>query len=69
MKKLIAFFLVVILISFNNEKTYSLKLTEQEFQALWYVVQQSNAPHLQVEAVKEFLSKQYNSQADTTKKK
>lgn len=71
LKQAICVLLFVIATSFvgNAPKKYKFEFNEQEVSALWNVVDQSNAPHQQVEAVKKIIQDQYAAQTDTTKQK
>lgn len=53
----------------NEEKKLTVSLTLQEWQAVLNVIDQSNAPHLQVQQVQNLLIPALNKQIDTTKGK
>lgn len=72
MKKLFALLAIAALVSFssfNEEKTYIVKMNEQQLNVIWSVIDQSNAPHAMVKEVQKFLGDQLAPQMDTTKKK
>lgn len=60
MKKLILLAVVLVCMAFTTDEPKKLKveLTEQEWGAVMQVIDQSNAPHAQVKAVQEILTKQ-----------
>lgn len=62
--------LIAILTGFNEPRKLKVEGVVEQWQMTIDVIEQSNAPHLQVEAVKKFLLPQLQSQlTDTTKKK
>lgn len=71
MKKLFIALTLLTLLSFNTNEDKKLKveLTVNEWNAVLQVIDQSNAPHLNVEAVKKVLIDQLKAQMDTTKRK
>jgi len=71
MKKLIALIAIICLpaMSFQTEKTYTLKLNEQQLNALWYSLDKSTAEHVTVKQLQDLITEQLKAQTDTTKKK
>lgn len=71
MKKLLLVLLSTCLLSFktNEEKLYKVELTLKQWQAVLEIIDQSNAPHLHVKEVQDFLVIPLNKQIDTTKNK
>jgi hypothetical protein len=71
MKKLFIALTLLTLLSFktNEEKKLKVELTLSEWNAVLQVIDQSNAPHVNVEAVKKVLIDQLREQVDTTKRK
>lgn len=74
MKKLSLFIATALLLSFstNNHspKEYNLKLTPEQLQQLWYVVERSNAEHQLVTGIQQLINTQIQAQnRDTTQVK
>lgn len=71
MKKLGLVLLAIVAVSFQQPKTYSLKLTDVQMNQLYYCLEKSEAEHTMVTALQAEIKRQYESQvqADTTKKK
>lgn len=71
MKKIFIALTLITLLSFNTaeEKKLKVELTINEWNAVLNVIDQSNAPHLNVEAVKKIMVDQLSAQIDTTKRK
>lgn len=66
MKKLFLFIVTAVLLSFstNNKppKEYNLKLTPEQLQQLWYVVEKSNAEHQVVTGIQQLINTQIQAQ-------
>ena len=72
MKKVIIILILTTLLSFKTNDTGKLLKVEgskEVWQAIINVIDKSNAPHLDVEAAKQFIIEQVNKQLDTTKNK
>lgn len=69
MKKLTAILAVLFLCSFSTDKELSVKGKVKDWQNVLFVIEQSNAPHLQVKEAQDFIIMQLEKQIDTTKKK
>ncbi|MES2428252.1 MAG: hypothetical protein V4560_14830 [Bacteroidota bacterium] len=71
MKKAALIFFSITIFSFKigSDKTYKVELTLQEWQLILNVVDQYNAPHLQVKQVQDLLVPLLNKQIDITKQK
>ena len=72
MKKAIIILILITLLSFKTNDTGKLLKVEgskEVWQAIINVIDKSNAPHLDVEAAKQFIIEQVNKQLDTTKNK
>ena len=72
MRKAIIILILTTLLSFKTNDTGKLLKVEgskEVWQAIINVIDKSNAPHLDVEAAKQFIIEQVNKQLDTTKNK
>lgn len=69
MKKTILILVCLAAVSFQPEKKYKFEFNLNELNAIMYAIDQSNAPHATVKQVQDLITKQYQSQVDTLKKK
>lgn len=69
--KTILFYLlcgIVFFYSFTKEKTYSMKFNQGEIITIMKVINESNAPHLQVKQAQEIMSRELSQYVDSTGK-
>lgn len=57
------------LLAFSQEKKYKFELNEGELNKLWYIIDNSNAPHNSVKEIQALIQAQLKSQVDTSKVK
>lgn len=64
MKKplLLLAFIAILFMSATEDKTLSVKGSIQQWNGVLQIIEQSNAPHLEVQATKEFIIKQLQGQ-------
>lgn len=65
MKKIISILLLISgcsLAAYTPPKEYTFKFTDAQVSILWNVINQSNAPHLQVTEIQNLIQSQYQQQ-------
>lgn len=53
----------------HQDKIFTLKFNAQQLEAIWYVIDKSNAEHNVVQQVQQLINQQLKSQIDSTGKK
>lgn len=59
----------VIFVAATTEKKYNLEFTQSELGVLYECLDKSEASHVTVKALQDYIQKEYQMQSDTTKKK